>query len=86
MIGHGDAGKSTVLDALDLCLGARRNVQFFDTDFYKLDVDKPISIAVALGDLDDSLKNLDVYGLFLRGFQSSTGEILDEPELTQKRF
>ncbi|MDQ7976109.1 ATP-binding protein [Paraburkholderia sp. SARCC-3016] len=28
LIGPGDSGKSTVLDAVDLCLGARRNVQF----------------------------------------------------------
>ena len=37
MVGPGDSGKSTILDAIDLCLGARRTVQFADSDFYALD-------------------------------------------------
>jgi putative ATP-dependent endonuclease of the OLD family len=32
LIGPGDSGKSTVLDAIDLCLGARRTIQFTDAD------------------------------------------------------
>jgi putative ATP-dependent endonuclease of OLD family len=80
LIGPGDTGKSTVLDAIDLCLGARRAPLFTDTDFYKLDVEKPIQITITLGDLDDALKNLDTYGLYLRGFKHETGEILPEPE------
>jgi hypothetical protein len=41
LIGPGDSGKSTVLDAIDLCLGARRNVQFSDSDFHQLDIENP---------------------------------------------
>lgn len=80
IIGPGDSGKSTVLDAIDLCLGARKLAQFTDDDFYNLDVDKPISISLTLGDLDDDLKNLDTYGLYLRGFNPETGDTTDEPE------
>lgn len=80
LIGPGDSGKSTVLDAIDLCLGARRTVQSTDADFHNLDVDAPISITLTIGELDDALKNLDTYGLYLRGFNSATGEIEDEPE------
>ena len=80
LVGHGDSGKSTVLDAIDLCLGARRNVQFVDTDFYKLDVSKPIQISITIGELDDALKNLDAYGHYHRGFDAATGELLSEPE------
>jgi predicted ATPase len=79
LIGPGDSGKSTVLDAIDLCLGARRVVQFSDADFHNLDVTKPISIVLTIGELDDSLKNMDAYGIFLRGFNSVTGEIEDDP-------
>ncbi|WP_432763235.1 AAA family ATPase [Echinimonas agarilytica] len=32
LIGPGDSGKSTILDAIDLCLGARRNFSFTDAD------------------------------------------------------
>jgi hypothetical protein len=42
MMGPGDVSKSSILDAIDLCLGARRNVQFTDADFYNLNVEKPI--------------------------------------------
>ncbi len=80
LIGPGDSGKSTVLGAIDLCLGARRNAQFSDADFFKLVVKQPISISLTIGALDDALKNFDTYGLFLRGFRSETGEIEDEPE------
>src|SRR5207245_6413 len=44
LIGPGDSGKSTVLDAIDLCLGARRSAQLSDADFFNLDATKPISI------------------------------------------
>ena len=30
LIGPGDSGKSSILEAIDLCLGARRSVTFSD--------------------------------------------------------
>lgn len=80
LIGPGDSGKSTVLEAIDLCLGARRTVQFSDADFHGLDVAKPLSITIAIGELDDSLRSIESYGLFLRGFDEATGVVEDEPE------
>jgi putative ATP-dependent endonuclease of OLD family len=80
LIGPGDSGKSTVLDAIDLCLGARRNIQFSDADFFNLDVQQPISICLTIGTLGDALKNIEIYGLFLRGFDPATGKVEDEPE------
>ena len=80
LIGPGDSGKSSIIDAIDLCLGARRNVQFTDADFHLLNVETPISIEITLGELDDDLKNLDAYGMYLRSFDAETGTIEDEPE------
>jgi len=80
LIGPGDSGKSTVLDAIDLCLGARRTIQLNDADFHSLDVDTPIAITLTIGALDDALKNIETYGLFLRGFDPTNGNIEDEPE------
>jgi len=77
MIGPGDSGKSTVLDAIDLCLGARRSIGFADTDFFGLDVTQPIRITVTLGELHHSLVSLEAYGPFLRGYRN--GVIEDEP-------
>lgn len=80
LIGPGDTGKSTVLDAIDLCLGARRNISIADSDFHNLDVEKPISITLTLGSLDSELLNIDTYGVFLRGMNPTTGAIEDEPQ------
>jgi predicted ATP-dependent endonuclease of OLD family len=33
LIGPGDSGKSSILDAVDYCVGTRRNIQFTDADF-----------------------------------------------------
>ncbi len=78
LIGPGDSGKSTILDAIDLCLGVRRP-SFGDTDFFLLSVTKPIVISLTLGGLSDTLKNLEVYGEFLRGYDASTKTFEDEP-------
>ena len=80
LVGPGDSGKSTVLDAIDLCLGARRTIQLGDMDFFNLDVSKPISITLTLGKLDDTLMSIENYGLFLRSFDKATGKVEDEPE------
>lgn len=79
LVGPGDSGKSTILDAIDLCLGARRTVQFTDADFSELSVQSPIEITITLGDLSDRLKTLDTYGLFLRGYDPDTKQLEDEP-------
>ncbi len=79
LVGPGDSGKSSILDAIDLCLGARRSAPFGDTDFYRLDVTHPILITATLGGLPDDLINLDSYGDFLRGYDPANGALEDEP-------
>jgi hypothetical protein len=79
LLGPGDSGKSSILDGIDYCIGARRSLQLADPDFHRLDVEKPIRVAVTLGALPDELKNLETYGLYLRGFNPTTGEITSEP-------
>lgn len=79
LIGAGDSGKSSILDAIDLCLGARRSVQVTDADFYGLDVETPISITLTLGALSDALRNYESYGDYLRGYNDLLGTIEDEP-------
>lgn len=79
LIGPGDSGKTTILDAIDLCLGARRNVAFGDTDFFGLDITQPIRITITVGALPDPLKDLDTYGHFLQAFNRETGLVEEEP-------
>ena len=80
LIGPGDSGKSSILDAIDLCLGARRSFQVNDADFFQLNVDRPIKIMITVGELDDALKSIDTYGLYVRNFDAATGEVEDEPD------
>lgn len=79
LIGPGDSGKSTILDAIDFCLGARRNLTFCDDDFHRLQLDQPIQISVTLGELDSHLRSMEAYGLYLRGFNFQSGAIEPEP-------
>lgn len=79
LIGPGDSGKSSVLDAIDFTVGARRNLSFFDTDFYALQIANPIVISITLGALPNSLLNIDAYGEFLRSYDLCTGTLEDEP-------
>jgi putative ATP-dependent endonuclease of OLD family len=80
LIGPGDSGKSSILDAIDFCLGARRSLAFTDADFYRLDVTNPIVITATVGELDDTLKSMESYGNYLRSFSAATGVVEDEPE------
>ncbi len=80
LIGPGDSGKSTILDALDLLLTARRSATFSDVDFYRLAVEQPIEISATLGELDEDLKSLETYGSYLGGYDEATGTLHDEPE------
>lgn len=80
VIGPGDSGKSSMLDAIDYCLGARRALQFTDADFCRLDVSNPIVITATIGELDDTLKSMEAYGNYLRSFDAATGVVEDEPE------
>ncbi|MGB3025828.1 ATP-dependent nuclease [Paradevosia shaoguanensis] len=80
IVGPGDSGKSTVLDAIDLCLGARRTTTFSDADFHGMDVDNDIVIEVTVGDLADNLKSMETYGHYLRNFDADELTIDDEPE------
>ena len=84
LIGSGDSGKTNILDAIDLALGARRSYPFTDADFYQKDTTNPIEIYVTLCALDEELKNIEAYGMFLRSFDKASGSISDEPQLGQE--
>lgn len=80
LIGSGDAGKTTILDAIDICLGARRSFSFNDTDFHNIDVREPIKIRIVFGGLSDQMKSFDAYGDFFLGYGIADGKRLLETE------
>lgn len=78
LIGRGDSGKSTILDAISYVLSSSWNLTFFDSDFYKCDTDTPIEIETTLIDLPENLILENKYGLHIRGLDKSTNEIKDD--------
>ncbi len=79
LIGRGDSGKSTILEAISYVLYPNWNLTFYDTDFYKCDVEKPIEIEATLYKLPDNLLREEKYGLHQRFMDRRTGSIQDEP-------
>lgn len=80
LIGPGDSTKSTLLDAIELCLSPRWNVAIADCDFHMADTSKPIEIKVTVTGIPDTLRKEEKFGLYLRGWDSKKKLIHDEPE------
>lgn len=78
LIGPGDSGKSTVLDAIEAGLSSRW-FSFTESDFLVCETTNPIEIEVTVGELSKSLKSDERFGLYIRGWTPS-GELRDEPE------
>lgn len=79
LIGPGDSGKSTILEAVHYLLGDRWNIPFSDTDFHNGDVDNPILIRAALVDLTPDMLKESAFGLLLSGIDEQ-GEVHQDPE------
>ena len=63
LVGPCDSTKSTILDAIDLALSTRWNVQFDDTDLQDGNTDQPIT-KITIGEIPDEIKSDAKYGLF----------------------
>ena len=78
LIGPGDSGKSTILDAVEVALSSRW-FAFTEPDFLTCDTTHPIVIEATIGELSKALKSDERLGLYVRGW-TSAGELRDEPE------
>lgn len=78
LIGAGDSGKSTLLDAVEAALSPRW-VSFTEPDFLNCDTSNPIVIEATIGELSGALKSDERLGLYIRGWMAA-GELRDEPE------
>ncbi|BCN69578.1 hypothetical protein RE943_30510 [Prescottella equi] len=79
LVGPGDSGKSTILDAVHYLLGDRWSIPFADTDFFNVDVLQPILIKALLINVPSSLKTDSAFGLWLSGVDQD-GEPQQDPE------
>lgn len=65
LVGPGDSGKSTILDAIERVLSPRWNVAFDDTDFWDLNTDNPIVIRATITELSSSFYRDSKFGLVM---------------------
>ena len=77
LLGRGDFGKTTILDAISYVLSPNWNLSFYDSDFFEGNVNNSIEIEVSLLDLPEKLIREDRYGLYIRGLDNR-GVIQDE--------
>jgi predicted ATP-dependent endonuclease of OLD family len=78
LVGRGDVGKSTILDAISYVLSPSWNIPFFDSDFHKGNTETPIVIEASLIDFPPKLLTEFKYGRYIRGLDKETGKISDE--------
>lgn len=76
LVGPGDSGKSTILDAIERVLSPKWNVSFDDTDFWDLDTSAPIVIRATITDLAASFYRDSKFGLLLHAFDETEGEAI----------
>lgn len=79
LIGPGDSTKTTILDAIELCLNPRSYTFADDCDFYNLDFQQSIRITTTLAGLPLEFRAEDRYGLYLRGWNAQEERVEDEP-------
>ena len=80
LIGAGDSGKTTLLDAVELLLSERFNATFSDLDFYGASRTEPIRISAVVTGLPKDFLRDDRYGLCLSGWND--GALAEEPDAT----
>lgn len=80
IIGRGDSGKSSILEAISYVLSPNWNLSFYDTDFFNGDINSSIEIEVTLYDLPKKLLHESKYGMHIRGLNTLTNEIHDTIE------
>lgn len=80
LLGHGDAGKTTILDALGWVLSPTWWLPVSEADFFQGDISKPITVAATLVDLPSRLTSFDRFGLQMRGWHTDDCTVTEQPE------
>ncbi len=76
IIGRGDSGKTTILDAISLVLSPSYSISFYDSDFYQCNVNEPIEIRATLIDLPEHV--ITKYGEYVVGIKDD--KIIEDME------
>lgn len=85
LIGRGDSGKSTILDAIAYALSPNWNIPFNDNDFYNGDTSTPITIDISIMIPENFLPE-DKYGMYLRGWDKTNNTVSDDLKEEHERI
>lgn len=81
LVGPGDTGKTTILDALGLLFSSRWNITFTDNDFHGAKpTEQDLVIQATVVDPPKELMRLEAFAGYIRGVGAQSGEIVDEPD------
>lgn len=72
LIGRGDSGKTTILNAISYVLSPNWNINISDFDFYNSDINENIVIEVAVGDLPKDLLTEQKFGHYINLLKGDT--------------
>ncbi|RPF15206.1 ATP-dependent nuclease [Vibrio crassostreae] len=84
IIGRGDSGKTTILEAISSVLSPSWNLTFSDEDFYKSDLTNDVEISLSMIGFPDKYLADHMYGLHVRAFDLKTGNIEDDVTLPEE--
>lgn len=79
LVGPGDSGKTTILDAIHYALSDRWYLPISDTDFFNCDTTQPINIRIVVANLPKEIIKDSAFGLSLSGIDAS-GNLHQDPE------
>ena len=80
LIGRGDSGKSSILEAISYCLAPTWSIPVSDYDFNACDVSKPIEITAIVTDFPEEFRSMEKYGLHCSGWDESNKKVVDATE------
>ncbi len=80
LIGRGDSGKSSILDAISYVLYPSWNLQVSDYDFTDLDISNSIKIQSVIIDFPQDFLRDDKYGMYLSGYDFGNSKVVDFTE------
>lgn len=81
IIGAGDSGKTTILDALAALFHPNWSLNLSDNDFYKGDPEgNPIRITATVAEPPKELTTDKTFFAYLRGIDATDSRIVDEPD------
>jgi putative ATP-dependent endonuclease of OLD family len=84
LIGRGDSGKSSILEAISIALAPRWNISIDDTDHFSCNPANEIEIQVSMINFPQDLKHHDKFGLLINAYCMESGELLSVEDSAER--